>query len=196
MPRPREFTESAVLESARNQFWETGYAGTSLADLTAATGLGKGSLYGAFGDKHALFLRTLEGYCADVVSDAHGELSGGGRAIDRLVEHLRNSARVGVVGARSRGCMMAKAAAEFGARDAAVQHIISSTFTLWHDELAAGIAKAQDEGDIAGSVDADTLAWTLLTVLRGFEAMRKAGVATDHLAAALDQVLGTIPRSG
>lgn len=195
MPRPREFSEDAVLESARNQFWETGYAGTSLADLTVATGLGKGSLYGAFGDKHALFLRTLEGYCSDAVSDAHKELAGGGRAIDNLADHLRNSARVGVEGSRARGCMMAKAAAELGSRDAAVQAIVSSSFDRWHDELASCIARAQDEGDIAVGVDADTLAWTLLTLLRGFEALRKGGVASEHLKATLDQVLETIPRS-
>lgn len=194
MPRPREFDESSVLDSARRQFWETGYAGTSLADLTAATGLGKGSLYGAFGDKHALFMRTLEGYCSDAVADAHDELSGDGRAIDRLTEHLRISARLDVENSPGRGCMMAKAAAELGSIDPAVEQLVSTSFARWHDELAACITRACDEGDIAADVDADTLAWTLLTVIRGFEALRKGGVATAHLRAALDQVVDTIPR--
>lgn len=194
MPRPREFDENAVLDSARRQFWETGYAGTSLADLTAATGLGKGSLYGAFGDKHALFMRTLEGYCSDAVADARDELSGDGRAIDRLTEHLRISARLDVENSPGRGCMMAKAAAELGSIDPAVEELVSTSLARWHDELAACISRARDEGDIAADVDADTLAWTLLTVIRGFEALRKGGVPTEHLRAAFDQVVDTIPR--
>jgi len=48
-----------VLRAARDEFWFYGYAGTSIDDVVAATGLGKGSLYGAFGDKHALFLRVF-----------------------------------------------------------------------------------------------------------------------------------------
>ncbi|KJE23819.1 transcriptional regulator, TetR family [Frankia torreyi] len=50
MARPRTFDEDQVVCAARDQFWATGYTATSLDDLTAATGLGRGSLYGAFGD--------------------------------------------------------------------------------------------------------------------------------------------------
>ena len=50
MARPRTFDEQEVVAAARDEFWERGYAATSVDDLTAATGLGKGSLYGAFGD--------------------------------------------------------------------------------------------------------------------------------------------------
>ena len=62
MPRPRKFDESDVIAAARDEFWTRGYAATSVDDLTAATGLGKGSLYGAFGDKHGLFMRALDDY--------------------------------------------------------------------------------------------------------------------------------------
>jgi AcrR family transcriptional regulator len=55
MARPRGFDEKQVLQAARDEFWSCGYAATSIDDVAALTGLGKGSLYGAFGDKHALF---------------------------------------------------------------------------------------------------------------------------------------------
>jgi AcrR family transcriptional regulator len=64
--RPRSFDEAQVLRTARERFSSTGYAATSIDEVAAATGLGKGSLYGAFGDKHQLFLRVFDGYCADV----------------------------------------------------------------------------------------------------------------------------------
>ena len=66
MPRPRKFDESDVVAAARDEFWLRGYAATSVDDLTSVTGLGKGSLYGAFGDKHGLFLRALDDYISAV----------------------------------------------------------------------------------------------------------------------------------
>jgi AcrR family transcriptional regulator len=58
--RPRKFDETEVVERARDVFWNYGYAATSLDDLAAATGLNRPSLYAAFGDKHALYLRALQ----------------------------------------------------------------------------------------------------------------------------------------
>src|ERR1700738_3636772 len=62
MARPRKFDETDVVAAARDEFWTRGYAATSVDDLTNVTGLGKGSLYGAFGDKHGLFLRAPNDY--------------------------------------------------------------------------------------------------------------------------------------
>lgn len=58
--RPRKFDETEVVERARDVFWNYGYAASSLDDLAAATGLNRPSLYAAFGDKHALYLRALQ----------------------------------------------------------------------------------------------------------------------------------------
>ena len=69
MARPRTFDESDVVAAARDEFWSRGYAATSVDDLTAATGLGKGSLYGAFGDKHSLYLRALDDYISSSLDD-------------------------------------------------------------------------------------------------------------------------------
>src|SRR5210317_1187307 len=60
--RPRGFDEAKVLDAAMEVFWRKGYESTSLADLLEATGLHKGSLYQAFGDKHTLFISALRRY--------------------------------------------------------------------------------------------------------------------------------------
>jgi TetR/AcrR family transcriptional regulator, transcriptional repressor for nem operon len=60
MPRPREFDDDAVLQRVTDVFTAHGYQGTSLAMLTDAAGLGKQSLYNAFGDKRALYLQALD----------------------------------------------------------------------------------------------------------------------------------------
>src|SRR5215470_7162266 len=62
MARPRSFDPDDALARAMEAFWAKGYEGTSLADLVAATGLNKGSLYAAFGDKRRLYLAAIERY--------------------------------------------------------------------------------------------------------------------------------------
>ena len=74
MVRPRQFDEETVLCAARDQFWDAGYAATSLQDLMRVTGLGKGSLYAAFGDKHELFLRVLRRYATSLDEAVRGSI--------------------------------------------------------------------------------------------------------------------------
>ena len=89
MARPRKFDESAVITAARDEFWTRGYGATSVDYLTAATGLGKGSLYGAFGDKHALYLRIFDDYIAGAVQSVHDDLAGDDAgALGRIRAHL------------------------------------------------------------------------------------------------------------
>jgi AcrR family transcriptional regulator len=60
--RPIGFDKDAALEAAMLLFWERGYEGTSMADLTQAMGLNPSSIYAAFGDKHALFQSAVQRY--------------------------------------------------------------------------------------------------------------------------------------
>src|ERR1700733_14070568 len=76
MARPRMFDEQEVLDAAREAFWTNGYTATSLDDLTAATGLGKGSLYAAFGGKRQLFDRLFGDYCAGAAAETQQLLRG------------------------------------------------------------------------------------------------------------------------
>ena len=90
MPRPRKFDESDVVAAARDEFWLRGYAATSVDDLTSVTGLGKGSLYGAFGDKHGLFIRALDDYINTSLDAVRAQLRDPGySAYDRLTRHIR-----------------------------------------------------------------------------------------------------------
>lgn len=73
MGRPRTFDEDIALQAAINIFWEKGYDGTSMKDLTTKMGISGPSLYAAFGDKQALFLKAIDKYannsgCAPLVA--------------------------------------------------------------------------------------------------------------------------------
>jgi AcrR family transcriptional regulator len=194
MARPRKFAEEDVIAAARDQFWSAGYAGTSLDDLTEATGLGRGSLYGAFGDKHDLFLRALDDYCGNVIASATADLrQAGGSGYQRLVRHIRTMANATAAEAR-RGCLMAKSAAELGSTDKDVLARVKRSMQKYQSELRLVIEDAQREGDIAGTADPDELALLILTFLRGSEALRKSGFSTTRMHAVAEQVIALLPR--
>src|SRR5262245_37413696 len=65
--RPPEFDRDDALERAMRLFWAKGYEGTSMSDLTVALGIGRQSLYGAFGGKRELFVACLERYSEHVL---------------------------------------------------------------------------------------------------------------------------------
>jgi len=195
MARPREFDEAEVLRAARDQFWSTGYAGTSMDAIAAATGLGKGSLYGAFGDKHRLFVRVFDAYCAGLTEAVAAELEGPDeQALERLSAHVRAMAAGGASEAGRRGCLLAKGTAELAGRDPEVTDRSLRTLDAVEAMLAFDIQAAQRHGDIDPGADPRQLAALLLAVLRGLEALGKAGKDEASLASIAEAALATLPR--
>jgi AcrR family transcriptional regulator len=193
VPRPRKFDEDTVVAAARDRFWNGGYAATSVDDLTVATGLGKGSLYGAFGDKHALFVRALDGYCVDAMDRVAEQLRRPGvSAYDRLAGHVRTMVADIVADSERLGCMMAKSSAELGAEDTDVDRVVSESLTRWRGNLVECIAEAQRDGTVRSDADPEALATTLLGLIRGFEALRKGGTEPAQIAAAAEQALALV----
>src|SRR5512146_1592256 len=71
MGRPREFSEDQALDAAMRVFWEKGYEGATLTDLTDAMGINRSSLYSSFGDKQELYRRVLDRYASGPASFMH-----------------------------------------------------------------------------------------------------------------------------
>lgn len=194
MARPRTFDEADVVAAARDEFWNRGYAATSVDDLTAATGLGKGSLYGAFGDKHTLYLRALDDYIVTSLDGIRTTLRDPSfSAYQRLARHIRGQARALIADTGRRGCLMAKSAAELGATDDDVEAKVASAYAAWRDELATCIREAQRDGDIDEGHAPQALAGTLLAFMRGQEALHKGGAKPAQLKAAADEMVSLIP---
>jgi AcrR family transcriptional regulator len=194
MARPRTFDEDEVLLAARDQFWSTGYATTSIDNVTAATGLGKGSIYGAFGTKHELFVRVYSDHCAGLVDAVRGRLEGPDEgAYERLGKHLHAVARNSAGGDR-RGCLLANGNAELSGRDPAIAEIALRTFDQLEELLAGCIVQSQRHGDIEADVDGRQLAALLLASLRGIEALGKAGRDEASLTSIADGAMGLLPR--
>ena len=195
MARPRSFDEGEVLRTARDQFWTTGYAAARVDDIATAVGLGKGSLYGAFGDKHQLFLRTFDDYCAGLIEAVRRALDGpDAGAYERLRAHVLAVADATASDVGLRGCLLAKGTAELSGQDPAVAATARRTFAAIQELISSCIAGAQRAGDIKQDTDPSQLAALLLAVLRGIEALGKGGSSPDSLRAIADTALALLPR--
>ncbi len=194
MARPRSFDEQTVLDAAMRQFRLTGYAGTTLDDLSAATGLGRGSLYASFSGKHPLFLRALTTYAEQGLPALERFLAGPDEsAVDRLREFLVGSAHSVLDDAELKGCMAGQFAHEVGARDAKAAPIIRDTLLGQQCLVAACAEAAQRSGDIEPSADPMTIGGLVISLTRGFDIMAKAGIDRDTLDAAAHQAFTGLP---
>src|SRR3954453_12541349 len=146
MARPRSFDENQVLKSAREEFWNRGYAATSLEDLMGATGLGKGSLYGAFGDKRQLFLHVLDNYRDEQLDGVRQALTGPGTAMERLTRLLEGAANGFAEDDQRRGCFLVNSTSELHGEEPEVVTRARVTYQRVEDLLVACVKDAQREG--------------------------------------------------
>jgi TetR/AcrR family transcriptional repressor of nem operon len=191
MGRPASFDQTEMLETIQSVFWDNGYSATSLDDIMQSTGLGKGSLYGAYGSKQDMYLLAFTDYCNWAVADAEERLRGNDAdAIVRLRAYIQTAAKGGA-NAR-RGCMLAKGSAEVAGRFPEVDKIIERTFKAMEREIVQGVRQAQSAGDIAADRDARTIGVTLLAVVRGMGALAQAGMSSASLSRAAQGALGLL----
>ncbi|MDI2029256.1 TetR family transcriptional regulator [Saccharopolyspora sp. TS4A08] len=195
MPRPREFDEAGVVAAVRREFWDKGYAATSLDDLMRASGLGKGSLYGAFGDKRALFLRVLRDY--DEANDRmlRERLASAERGVDFVRDFVRGPSCDAA--AARRGCLLANTTAELAVSMPDVAAEARRSYAATTRLLTEALERAQREGDVNADADAEELARAVLAAQLGIVALGRTGMGLDELATAADCALrALLPATG
>ncbi|MFI5936323.1 TetR/AcrR family transcriptional regulator [Actinoplanes sp. NPDC051494] len=183
MARPRQFDEGTVLAAVRDQFWTAGYAATSLDDLLRVTGLGKGSLYAAFGDKRRLYLRVLGDYIEATHGALRALLADAPRAIDGLRRYLTAPAEDPSGAAARRGCFLVNSTSELAAADADVLAVSRGAFEERTGILAEAVARAQREGDFSTDADPWHAARTVVAAQQGIVFMGRTGVDVAELRA-------------
>ena len=187
MARPRKFDEDRVILAVRDEFWDKGYAATSLDDLLRVSGLGKGSLYGAFGDKHTLFLRVLRDYDNANLLMLRERLDSAERGID-LVRGFVLSPAADPTGAR-RGCLLANSNAELATSTPEVAAEARRSYDAITAILTEALERARREGDLAPGADPAETARTVLVAQLGLIALGRTGMDVDTLAAAAHSAL-------
>jgi AcrR family transcriptional regulator len=123
MSRPRTFEIPSVVKAAKELFWRRGYAGTSLGDVEAATGLNRSSLYQAFGSKEQLFDAALDDYVTTFMGPLLGPMesaTAGPDDVQVFFGKLATRFRDDPAAAR-KGCLWVNSLAEFSGRADALE---------------------------------------------------------------------------
>jgi TetR/AcrR family transcriptional repressor of nem operon len=183
MARPRQFDETRVLRAVREQFWNAGYAATSLEDLMRVSGLGKGSLYAAFGDKHQLFLRALRSYNEANDTALRELLESAPRAVDALRAFVMAPVDDTSGAAARRGCFMANSTCELAAADPELLAVARRTYEATTAAVAECVVRAQGEGDVPLDADQIEIARALLAAQQGIVFMGRTGMDITMLTA-------------
>lgn len=188
MGRPREFDIDEALDRALRMFWERGYDGVSLTDLTGAMGITKPSLYAAFGNKEQLFRKALQRY-------TEGPAAYGTRALEEptargVVEALlRGAVRTTTLPDSPPGCLGVQGALASSDRGRPAHDVLVG----WRNDslvrLEERFRRAVDEGDLPRDADPRRLARYVTTVTFGIAVQAAGGLGRDELQDIADMTL-------
>ncbi len=191
MARPQEFDRETALEQAMVVFWGQGYRATSLSDLLEATGLSKSSLYGAFGDKRALFLAAYDSYRTKNASEMRVLLSEGvpRQAIENFLYRIISKAEQHPY---PYGCMITNQAIETAPHDSEIRRRVKADFQLMEGAIIRVIEQGQRDGSIASRVPVADLASQFAAAIPGIQVMVRAGLSHAHLEKTVCQILAQL----
>jgi len=165
--RPRGFDSDQVLDAAMAVFWKKGYAGTGLSELETATKLGRQSLYGAFGDKRALFASVVDRYFDVVlrpfiidVLDAPGS----GRA---NVERVIRDWEVAASAPDFNGCLVGNSSSEVNLHDPEMIDMLKRKLDLLEAAFHRALKRAQEAGEVKATLNVRSTARSLLVTAQG-----------------------------
>jgi len=188
--RPREFDEEQVVEEAMEVFWQRGYQATSVQDLVEATGLQRGSLYGAFGDKHGLFVAALDAYVELALRRFQQFVSETDDPVDGIRDFVR---RAGIdctdPALGDRGCLVANTCSELVADDPVARARVQSFISDMRQAMADALREGQRGGTFGKERDPDAVATFVQCSLHGLSLLAKSRPGPDVIARVVDEVL-------
>lgn len=190
MARPREFDEQQVIENLTTVFWEKGYEATTMQDLVKASGLLKGSLYGAFGDKQAMYLASLKHYNRTRIQAGIDMLNGEGSArqkIARLFDNVIESTRRDLFAG---GCLLCNASLEKAVNDTQVKTEIKTTIR----RLKLAIMDALKTGNV-NEDQAASLSAFVVSAYFGTRVLAKSGAPSAMIGDTRDHCLQLLTRA-
>ncbi|MEZ2132532.1 MULTISPECIES: TetR/AcrR family transcriptional regulator [unclassified Sinorhizobium] len=180
--RPRAFDAKAAIERAREVFWERGFAAASLDTLSAATGLNRPSLYGAFGDKEDLYLDALESYreaSLDVLSDALDPALPLRENLERVYARALEVYLHGETSAR--GCFLISTATAEAIQHSRVREMLGRSLNDFDEAIRKRMELALDRGELSTGADPMILARLASAVMHSLAVRARAGDTRETL---------------
>ena len=190
--RPREFCVDEALAQALRVFWEKGYDGTSLNDLTEAMGVTRPSLYAAFGNKESLFRKALDLYERE-------KLTYIGKALEQptarqVAETMLRGAIDNVTScAEPHGCLGVITSVACGPESQSVREDVVKRGETSKRALMERFVRAKKEGDLPAHVDPEGIMRVLVAMLQGISVQANQGATREELERLVESGLALWP---
>ena len=193
--RPRAYEPEVALARALDVFWKEGFAGTSLDDLSAATGMNRPSLYGAFGDKRELYIKSYESY-RNRARQRMGEVFSVDAKLRPLLEQIFAIALDMYLSGQDgpRGCFTVMTATSEAVFDPKIRDLVITGLDEMDRYFARILKRAQERGELAASADPEVLANLLSATIHTIAIRARAKVPRAELDAIVKGALDVICR--
>ncbi len=196
--RPRAFDVEVALDRALEVFWQKGYEGTSLSDLTEAMRINRPSLYAAFGNKEALFRKVLDryaegptGYMAQALQ-APTAREVARRFLRGVIDQLTDKRT-------PRGCLLVQSALVCADAAESVRAELAARRAEGERALRRRFERAKKEGDLPADASPADLASYLITVVHGMAVRGASDASRAQLLRVMEMAMKSWPsarRSG
>lgn len=193
--RPRGFDTETALDAALAVFWRHGFQGASLAELTAAMGINKPSLYATFGDKESLYLQALDRYLSEQIAQLVTRLEAETDGRKAVANFLRAMVTMVADPNLPGGCFIITGAAGCGSSltPPTVELALRKALQGSEKALKDRLYRAQQDGQLAADAAVESLAALFSALLAGQAVLAKTGVRAAKLAAIADTAMALWP---
>lgn len=181
--RPRAYDPQTALQQALGVFWSTGYSGASLDSIATAAGMNRPSLYAAFGDKHALYIKALEQYWEFAAASMHEALTDLNlplaEALQRFYEGQLSIYFSG--DGQPRGCFAIGTATTEAVEDPQIREVLSDRLSRLDADLEVRLQAAKNAGELKGDANPAALAVLASSLLHSISIRARAGKSRAEL---------------
>ncbi|HEX4203289.1 MAG TPA: TetR/AcrR family transcriptional regulator [Ktedonobacteraceae bacterium] len=174
MARQKEFLPDQALEKAMYLFWKQGYEGSSIEDIIQCTGIGRGSLYDTFRDKHSLYLAAFDRYRLTGREKLTMLRHQSGSLQEILQGFFQALIEEALADPEHRGCFMVNAALEMAPHDPEVAQRVQAGLDETREAFYHVLIKAQAAGKLPWTRDPHQLAHFLLNAYLGLRVLSRA----------------------
>jgi AcrR family transcriptional regulator len=188
----RAFDESTALNAAMNVFWQKGYVGASLTDLTKEMGINKPSMYSTFGNKEALFVKATQCYIETKMKPHMALLFAPDLSLkNRLKNHMMSIVTMQCSDEQAKGCYLVLCQSELVSGDIPEQaKLILEDAEVIPKQLYVDFFNQDLEAIALGlNKNADANSLSVYTLLKGTASMARSGVAKSQLEYTVDSML-------
>ncbi len=191
MPRARKLSDEIVLQNAMTVFWQRGYAGTSMRDLTQATGLSTAALYNRYADKDGLFIEVLSRYADEGLSERVNRLSSASnlaplQAIRTFFDEL---VAASLADPDHKGCLLVNTLLDGAAISPEARRLVRQQFETLEGFFTTQLHRAVAEGALDRRSDVEALATGLLGSVFGLRVLGRFDPDPVRLRRFVEQAL-------